>query len=158
MKKKMLIVDDNQNLQEALKLVFEENYNLYFAASGEEAIVAFGEASPEVVLMDFQMPGLNGVETMKILQDQSPKTQMIIMSACEAKECTVNSISSGAFDFVTKPFDIFDLKNIVDQAAASVDKIINFSTKNMSLAERQINIQKQEIDSLIERTLQVACI
>ncbi len=59
MKKKMLIVDDNDSLRVALKLVFEDDYDIHFAATGEEAIAAFGEASPQVVLMDFQMPGLN---------------------------------------------------------------------------------------------------
>lgn len=157
MKKKMLIVDDNENLREALKMVFEDHYDLQFADSGEAAIESFNFTTPEVVLMDFNMPGLNGIQTMQMLREQSEQTQMIIMSAYDDQAQVRSALHSGAFDYVPKPFDVFDLKNLVDQAAANADKIINFNPKPDMIAAKATAFEKRYYDQLIDRSLQAAC-
>lgn len=158
MKRQMLIVDDNDNLREALKHVFEDEYELQFAASGEEAIDSFNQSSPDVVLMDFQMPGLDGVQTMQLLREKTVPSQMIIMSAYDNRERALSAFKSGAFDFVPKPFDVFDLKNMVDQAATCADKIIDFQPSQAAMNQKEIELNEREMAQTIERTLQVACI
>ncbi len=157
MKRQMLIVDDNASLREALKLVFEDEYELFFAASGEEAIDSFNQKAPDVVLMDFQMPGLDGVQTMKLIREKALTSQIIIMSAYDNRERALSAFKSGAFDFVPKPFDVFDLKNMVDQAASCADKIINFQPTPTAICEKESELAQREMAQMIERTLQVAC-
>ncbi len=157
MRKKMLIVDDNENLREALQLMFEDHYDLKFAASGEEAIQSFDQFNPEVVLMDFQMPGLDGVQTMQVLREQSAQSQMIIMSAYNEKERVRSAFRNGAFDFVTKPFDVKDLKTMVENAAANADKIINFQPSAYLVQAKEAAFNQREVDQMVERTLQAAC-
>lgn len=152
MKKKMLIVDDNENLREALKLVFEDDYELLFAKNGEEAIQLFGLNKPDVVLMDFHMPGLSGVQAMQVLKEQSAGSQMIIMSAYDDKARVSSAFKNGAFDYVPKPFDVFQLKDMVDQAAAH-----QHVYQNSAYIEKQMAFEKRSLNQMIDRTLQLAC-
>jgi len=154
-KKHMLIVDDNYGLREALKTVFEDDYNLTFAASGEEALKASFVKKPEVVLMDYRMPGLNGVETMEHLRKIAPETQIIIMSAYDDRQNVANFFRGGAFDFVGKPFEISEIKEIVENAAAYAEKIMNFVPKR-TIPEPVIS--QNEVNEMIHETLRVACL
>ena len=126
-KRHMLIVDDNYGLREALRTVFEDDYNLSFAENGEQALRATFAAKPEVVLMDYRMPGMDGIETMEYLRKMVPDSQLVIMSAYDDCENVADFYRNGAYDFVGKPFNVSEVKEIVASAAAQANKIMDFS-------------------------------
>ncbi len=156
-RKQMLIVDDNQGLREALKTVFEDEYELTFAASGEEALKRTFQQVPEVVLMDYRMPGLNGVETMSYLKQLAPDSQMVIMSAWDDQESVKRYPGGGAVNFVGKPFDVRNIKQVVGQAAEKSEKIVEFKTRRQQQQAEPV-ISQREVDLMISDTLRVACL
>ncbi len=156
-RKQMLIVDDNQGLREALKTVFEDEYELTFAASGEEALKRTFQQVPEVVLMDYRMPGLNGVETMSYLKQLAPDSQMVIMSAWDDQESVKRYLGGGAVNFVGKPFDVRNIKQVVGQAAEKSEKIVEFKTRRQQQQAEPV-ISQREVDLMISDTLRVACL
>jgi DNA-binding NtrC family response regulator len=159
-KKQMLIVDDNYGFREALKTVFEDDYEVSFAGSGEEAITLSYFHKPQVVLMDYKMPGLNGIQTMQLLRDEFPVSQMVIMSAYDDMKTVTAALSNGAFDFVGKPFNVWDVKAAVDNAAEYSEKVINFNErlKTRLTAKPEPIISQSEVDEMIDQTLRVACL
>ena len=155
-RKQMMIVDDNQSLREALKLVFEDEYELVFAGSGEEALRRTFHQVPEVVLMDYRMPGLNVVQTMSYLKQLAPDSQMVIMSAWDDQESVKHYLGGGAVNFVPKPFDLKNIKQIIGQAAEKSEKIVEFKTRSHEQVEPVIS--QNEIDQMSNDTLRGACL
>jgi CheY-like chemotaxis protein len=114
-KKHVLIVDDNAELLEALKDVLEDDYDLDFAANGREAILKFNQHVPAVVLMDYKMPGMDGLETLRCIRTQVKSVPVIMMSAYH-EECTVRSaIANGADFYLSKPFDLATVKDAIEK-------------------------------------------
>ncbi len=159
-KKQMLIVDDNHGLREALRTVFEDDFDLAFASSGEEALGVSGNHRPQVVLMDYQMPGLDGVQTMQLLRAQTPESRVIVMSASDDHQRVTAAMRSGASDFVGKPFDVGEIKSLVARAVATSDKSLSF--KKPAYVAKTIKpeplISQQEVDAMIDQTLRTACL
>jgi DNA-binding NtrC family response regulator len=153
-KKQMLIVDDNHGLREALRTVFEDDFDLAFASRVSE------HRRPQVVLMDYQMPGLDGVQTMQLLREQTPESRVIVMSAYDDHQRVAAAMRSGASDFVGKPFDIREIKSLVERAAATSDQ--SLPSKKPSNVPKTIKpkvlITQQEVDAMIDQTLRTACL
>ena len=155
-KRNMLIVDDNYGLREALRTVFEDDYNLSFAENGEQALRATFAGKPEVVLMDYRMPGMDGIETMEYLRKMVPDSQLVIMSAYDDCENVADFYRNGAYDFVGKPFNVSEVKEIVASAAAQANKIMDFS-KPVKVKSYEM-VTQSEVDVMIDDTLRVACL
>ncbi len=157
-KKQMLIVDDNHGLREALRTVFEDDFDLAFASSGEEALGVSEHHRPQVVLMDYQMPGLDGVQTMQLLREQTPESHVIVMSASDDHQRVTAAMRSGASDFVGKPFDIKAIRSMVERAVATSGKCL--PSKQPSYVSQTIKpepiITQQEVDAMINQTLRTA--
>ena len=104
---RVLLVDDNPtNLQVLFEALQEEGYELLIAQSGEEALAIAEEAVPSLVLLDINMPGMDGYETCEKLK-QNPKTcdaVIIYLSARGEVEDKLKAFDSGGVDYVSKPF------------------------------------------------------
>lgn len=148
-KKQMLIVDDNTALREALKAVFEDEYELRFAASGEEALRQYRQHAPQVVLMDYKMPDMDGLETLQYMQPRTNNSRVVMMSAFDDKITMEAARRRGATDFVGKPFDVAQLKNIISQQAKAA--------KPQSEASPAVMTQI-ELNDLIHQTLRLTCV
>jgi len=157
-KKQILIVDDNDGLRTALQLLFEDKYELSFAASGEEAIRTTQDLKPQVILMDFKMAGITGIQTLQLLREELPTTQTVIMSAYDDKRMVSAAYESGAFEFVRKPFDAWSLRNIVDQAANCSEKLVHFDVEAKNSGSPEPVISQAELNEMIDQTLRVACL
>jgi len=161
MKKQLLIVDDNNALREALKIVFEDDFDLTFASNGEEALMQYSKRSPAVVLMDYKMPGMDGIETLQRMRAQAPDSRVVLMSAYDELSTVVNAMRSGAVDFVGKPFSVEQIKAAVGQTVASAPTASAKSDKiwkeNPVPSNRCSGISQNEVDDLIRQTLRIAC-
>ena len=117
--KKILIVDDLPEIRELIKLTLEmDNYQLFEAASGEEAIEIAGIKKPDLVILDIMMPGgINGLETCKILKKDSTaqKTKIIMLTAKGQEIDRQAGFEAGADDYFVKPFSPLELLQKVEE-------------------------------------------
>ncbi|WP_415397665.1 HD domain-containing phosphohydrolase [Sulfurimonas sp. CS5] len=111
-KHNILIVDDNaKNIQLAANVLKSTNlYNIFFSTSGEKAIEQFKLRKHSLILMDINMPGLNGYETASIIKkDSTTNIPIIFLSANANKDSIRKAFEHGGEDYITKPFDELEL-------------------------------------------------
>jgi nitrogen regulation protein NR(I) len=113
----VLIVDDDDKLRTSFeKLLTDEGYTVRSAPSGEAGIRLIREAVPDLVILDMQMPGMNGFEAFEVIHKMEPRLPVIIMTAYGTTESAIEAIKFGAFDYILKPFDIPTLLMVISQA------------------------------------------
>ncbi len=108
---KILIVDDNPDLVQALKLGFKLQWpesQVAAADDGERALVVFSEESPDIVLLDIAMPGMNGFEVLRRLRQVSD-VPVVMLTVKGDEQDKVRALELGADDYVTKPFGSLEL-------------------------------------------------
>lgn len=118
----LVIVDDSQEMRETLKtlLTFNETVRVVGEASnGEEAVDRVAELKPDLVLMDINMPGMDGLKATEAIAIKSPRTGVIIISVQEEMEYMRRAMSAGAREYLVKPFDSDELfrtiNNVVEK-------------------------------------------
>ncbi len=102
----ILVVDDDKNIGKMIEINLRKakEYEVRTATSGEACLKIIGEELPDLILLDIQMPGIDGIETLKRLRDIEPRIPVVMMSAHATIEKAVQSMKLGAYDFITKPF------------------------------------------------------
>ena len=108
----ILVVDDDPDIRQVLKDRLESfRYRVLVASSGKECLEVLDKQSPELVLLDIKMPGMNGIEVVsRLKQDERHKgIPVILLTAKGSQEDKVAGLDAGADDYVVKPFDSFEL-------------------------------------------------
>jgi len=114
---KILVVDDELNMQLVLKaLLKKEGYDVATASDGIEALKVLKSGGVEVVVTDLKMPKLDGVGLLERVIRDYPSTPVIIITAHGTIATAVDALKKGAFDYITKPFERDELKNIIHKA------------------------------------------
>ncbi|OIP72875.1 two-component system response regulator [Candidatus Atribacteria bacterium CG2_30_33_13] len=117
MLQKILVVDDEQNIRRMLNRVLSsEGFIVKEAINGLEALKRLEEEDYSLVLLDLKMPGLNGIETLKKIREFDINLPIIMISAYGSISEAVEAMKLGALDYLIKPFDIEELKIIVERA------------------------------------------
>jgi putative two-component system response regulator len=109
----VLIVEDQRpNLVLMVRLLTDQGYVVHTATDGEQALIAIREHTPDVVLLDVGLPGMDGFEVCRrIKQDPATRlTPVVIVTGMQAREHRIEGINAGADDFVGKPFNIEELR------------------------------------------------
>ena len=114
---RILIVDDEVILCHSLKMALEdEGYQVDIANSGEAAIRRVPIFDPAVVLLDFRLPEMDGIQVLKEIKDHNPEINAIMITAFGNTQTIVEAIKLGAYDFVNKPFELAGLKALIKNA------------------------------------------
>ncbi|HWP57277.1 MAG TPA: sigma-54 dependent transcriptional regulator [Candidatus Acidoferrales bacterium] len=116
----LLIVDDETGVRESLRMVFGRDFRVQEAKSSEEAVQKVREEPPEIVLLDIMMPGGDGLKVLKQIKEISPETQVIMLTALNTARTAFLAKEAGAFDYVTKPFDVDELRLRVDRVMEKI--------------------------------------
>lgn len=115
-KKKVLIVDDQNGIRILLMEVFNsEGYNTFQAANGKLALDIVRTESPDLVLLDMKIPGMDGLEILKHLKEIDPSIKVIMMTAYGELDMIKEARNLGALMHFTKPFDIDEMRVAVDK-------------------------------------------
>jgi len=102
----ILVVDDEARIRSIFARILEvEGYQVFKAENGERAIASVDSIRPAIILMDQNMPGLNGIEAMKRIHEKYPDTVIIIVTAYGEISLAVNAVKDGAYDYIEKPVD-----------------------------------------------------
>ena len=117
--RKILVVDDEQSIFESLRMVLEKDYELLWASNAKEAIKLFHEHIPRLVLLDIIMPGIDGIEILTTIREIDRSVPIIMLTATKMVKTAVEAMKKGATDYLTKPFDIEELRIIIARSLAS---------------------------------------
>ncbi|MBZ5654099.1 MAG: sigma-54 dependent transcriptional regulator [Acidobacteriia bacterium] len=119
---KMLVVDDvAQNLELVQDALAEERVQLFMAPSAEAALERFVQVRPRIVLSDFVLPGMNGLELLDRVLANDPAIDFILMTGYYSTESAVDAIRRGACDYLPKPIDVQKLRTRVRALVAEAD-------------------------------------
>lgn len=113
---KILVVDDENTVRYAFRRTFEDEYEIFEAENGEEALLAVETDCPEVVLMDIRMPVMDGLSALKIIKQKYPDIQVILMTAFTDTGTAMQAMKEGAFDYIIKPFENNEVRQILKKA------------------------------------------
>ena len=115
----VLVVDDETILGDSISVYLERHaYATAVARSGEEAVRLAEVTSPDVAVVDIRLPGMDGLEVLRKLREESPGTEVVMMTAHASVASAVEAMRRGAFDYLTKPLDLDELLMVVEKALA----------------------------------------
>ncbi|MFA4967856.1 MAG: sigma-54 dependent transcriptional regulator, partial [Candidatus Margulisiibacteriota bacterium] len=112
----ILIADDEQSLRDSMQMLLSENYTVIFAKNGKEAIQMVKKHEPNLVFLDIRMPEIDGLEALSRIKDMRPDLDVIMITAMNTVSYAVDAIKRGAYDYITKPFDIDAIQAIIEKA------------------------------------------
>src|ERR1700722_16204807 len=116
-KKQVLIVDDEPNLRKILSAqLSRDGYDVMTAEDGEQGLAMLKEHHIDLVITDLKMPKLDGMTLLKKALEEEPDLPVVLITAHGTIDTAVEALKSGAFDFVTKPFDKDEVRQIVAKA------------------------------------------
>ena len=114
---RLLLVDDDDSLVHFLsRLLIRQGYEVQVCSDGPAALQRLQSESFDAILLDYKMPGLNGLETLVQMKREHVKTPVIIMTAHGTTETAIEAMKLGAYDYLLKPFDTDELRRIVAEA------------------------------------------
>lgn len=125
--KRILVADDEESIRWVLsRALKKKGFSVDLAEDGKQALSMFRSNSYDMAVLDIKMPGLQGIELLKQVKDEFPETLVIIMTAESTMENAVAAMKNGAYDYLTKPFDLDALDAIIlkAQKAAEVSEQI----------------------------------
>jgi signal transduction histidine kinase/DNA-binding response OmpR family regulator len=117
---RVLVVDDEPSVVEVFQeFLAAQGYALSVAASGEEALRMLPDCRPDIVLTDLNLPGLSGLEVMRAAKSVDPEVCVVVVTGYASASTAIDALRQGAYDYVTKPFDLGDLLQIIERGLAN---------------------------------------
>ncbi len=117
MGERLLIVDDEKSMREFLEIMLKyDGYDVRAAGSGEEAFEIFCEAEPDLVLTDVKMPGMSGLDLIRKIRSLDSAAPIIAITAYASAQDAIRAVREGAYDYISKPFQIEDLRAVIRNA------------------------------------------
>lgn len=106
----ILIVDDELSVRKSLSILLKRIGTIITAASGEEALNAFSSNRTDLVLLDIRLPKMSGLEILRSLKKVNSNIMVIMITAVQDTRTAVEAMKLGAYDYITKPFDVKELR------------------------------------------------
>lgn len=166
-RERVLVVDDEVYIRELVSQILSARYQVFFAASGDEALAAAKACRPSVIILDLSMPGIGGMETCRRLRGD-PATRgihIVMLTAFSELEQRIAAFESGADDFLAKPFRPEELlarvgakvRRSVEEAAAAVpdfrlrcaDLSVDVEALKVSAGDRPLDVGPVEFKILV---------
>ena len=120
-RKTVLIVDDDEGMRDTLAAILRRDFRVLKAFTGEAALALMDKEDVDLLLLDIRLPGIGGFEVLRILQENYPLVEVIMISAVKEVESAVQAIKAGAYHFVTKDFDYEAIRSLVSNASERQD-------------------------------------
>ncbi len=117
MKKSVVIIEDEVNIAKAEELILQEEYDVHLAHDGEEGLAKIREVKPDVVVLDWMLPKVSGVDVLKALREDpsTTKTKVVMVTAKNQQEDEDTGMDAGADDYIMKPFEPIELMHVINQ-------------------------------------------
>ncbi|HET9878142.1 MAG TPA: sigma-54 dependent transcriptional regulator [Candidatus Limnocylindria bacterium] len=132
----VLVVDDDGDIRSLLKdLLTEEGYAVKTAVSGADALAAIEKKVPDLVMMDVKLPDMDGLAVLKQLKREHDDLEVIVMTAFGGSSTAIKAMEQGAYDYVTKPFEIDDLTATLRRVFEHADMASEVSALRLELGK-----------------------
>ncbi len=139
---KLLIVDDETTIRESISMFMsEKGHGIHTASTIEASIIAFKEVVPEVVILDIRLPDGSGLDALKQMHTFNPLSKIIMITAFQDMETTIEAMKRGAYDYIHKPLDADELEKAVEDAIESFHE----DAKITGVDENRENYNESEI-------------
>jgi DNA-binding NtrC family response regulator len=148
-KPNILVVDDERSLRDSMQLLLQDLYEVHLASSGKEAIRIIKKNPIDLVLLDIRLPEIDGIEVLKIIKGIDDSIEVIMVTAVITVGKAVEAIRLGAYDYITKPFDI---QSLCEQVAKLIEKK-NLLKENLSL--RQMIESDCQFEKIVGQSRQI---
>ena len=112
---KILVIDDEIGPRESLRMLLKPNYQVHTADSVEAGIRLLREKQPDAVVTDIRMPGTNGIDGLRRIREIDPHVGVIMLTGFGALETAQESLRLGANDYISKPFDATEMRNVISR-------------------------------------------
>lgn len=113
----LLLVDDEEDFLKPLeKRLARRGFKVFAAADGEEALGVLGRETVDVVVLDYKMPGMNGLDMVRAIKDLKPLVEVIMLTGHANMEVAMSGMEVGAFDYLIKPCDLDSLVHKIQDA------------------------------------------
>ena len=149
MDKRLLLVDDEEGIRKVLSIALSDSgYTVFTAQNGEEALNIFRREIPPIVLTDIKMPGMDGIELLQVLKQESPDTEVIMITGHGDMELAIKSLKFQAIDFVTKPVNDDALEIALNRAHEKIRmrQQLREYTENLEALVREKSAKLVEIE------------
>jgi two-component system NtrC family response regulator len=121
-KKRILVVDDDESLRWVTQAQLQQSgYEVNAAANGNEGLESIQRTPPDLVITDLKMPGMSGLELLKKIRADYPEILVIVVTAFGTVETAVEAMKGGAYDYITKPVNMDELRLIVSRGLEHLD-------------------------------------
>ena len=117
-----LVVDDNSLILMSLSRFLKKTALVKAASTAEEALEAIEEQHYDLCFLDFILPGMTGLDAMKIINEQSPKTKVAFMTGTLLDEAMKEQVDNYAYTFIEKPFALSDIEGVVERVTAALNQ------------------------------------
>jgi len=129
----LLVVDDEKSVREACREVGAvSGFNSFVAENAEEAYAALDAHSIDAVLLDLKLPGASGLEVLRQIRRRRPQALVVVVTGYATVQASVQAMKAGAFDFMTKPCSVDELKGVLGRIATE----LNVNEERRTLRER----------------------
>lgn len=146
----ILVIDDDRLIRQTFKThLTSEGFDVHVARDGNEGVRLFNDVAPSLVILDINLPGLHGIDVLKRIREIDPKAYVIMITAFDDMQTTVEAIKLGAFEYICKPIDYDELLLSIRKA----DRMQEMDTKLDYLVTEAS--REWSIDNIIGRTSQM---
>lgn len=156
---KILVVDDEKNIRLTVTQCLQpQGYTVKTAINGQEALANLEEYDPQLMLLDLQMPGMNGIEVLKRAKELLPDLHVIMFSAHANVENAVDAMKLGAVDFIQKPFTPKEIRELVSKVLGreNVSDLPTDYDSLMSAAKHRVSKRQfEEAITLVKQAIGV---
>jgi two-component system response regulator HydG len=134
---RIIIVDDDENIRKTMQTILEdEGYVVDLAVTGNEAIEMTQETAYNIALLDIRLPDMEGVELLKLIKDNVPRTRKIMVTGYPSMQNAISALNKNADAYLVKPVD--------------VEKLLNMVKEQLQLQEDEKNFSEQKVAEFIE--------
>jgi two-component system NtrC family response regulator len=157
----VLIIDDEEAQRDSISgFLKRRNYTVHTASDGEKGVEQARSNMVDVVLTDFRMPGLNGLEVLQKVKEINPEIDVVVITAYGSVQDAVDIMKTGAYDYLTKPIDLDELENLLDRiqekrGLQSENKLLKQQLQEKFKFESIIS-QSKEMEEVISTVSRVA--
>ena len=144
---RVLVVDDEQSMRQMVAIALrQDGHDVVMAEDGEVAARELETNKVDVVVSDIKMPGFDGIELLRFARANCPETEVILMTAYTSTESAIEALRLGAYDYISKPFEIDELKVTVGHA------LERRALRNENVYLRRELSERHKMDELIGRS------
>ena len=151
----ILVVDDERSMRDFLKILLEkEGYRVETAAAGNEALQLLSATDFQLVISDIKMDGMSGLELLNNIKERQPSLPVVMITAFASPDDAVFAMKNGAFDYISKPFNVDEIKSVILSATSKTSELDE--AKSISALFPEIIGESREMIKIFEMIQRIA--